>query len=55
MEQNLIDLLIQLKLRYFGSRFFSVKNWITFNEIKLPAGIKAEMILKAGAKRNNFI
>jgi uncharacterized protein (DUF2342 family) len=44
MDEKLIQNLIQLKLRYFGSRYFSVKNWITFNEITLPDGIDADAL-----------
>ena len=55
MEQNLIDLLIQLKLRYFGSRFFSVKNWIIFNEIKLPAGITSNDIESWGEEKQFYL
>lgn len=55
MEQNLIDLLIQLKLRYFGSRFFSLKNWLIFNEIKLPEGIKMSDIEDWAQEKQLFL
>ena len=44
MEEKLIQELIDLKMRYFGSRFFSIKNWVIFNEIRLPEGIKIDDI-----------
>ena len=44
MEQNLIQELLELKMRYFGSKYFSLTNWIVFNGIKLPLGLKVEDI-----------
>lgn len=37
--ENLDKILIQLKLKYFSSRYFSLKNWINFDGIKLPDGL----------------
>ncbi len=44
MEDNLIKDLIRLKARYFGSKFFSLKNWKMFNNITLPEGVTIEDI-----------
>jgi hypothetical protein len=41
MEDKLVQELIELQVRYFGSKFFSVKNWIMFNHIILPEGMVA--------------
>lgn len=37
--ENLDTTLIELKLKYFSSRYFSLKNWINFENIKLPEGL----------------
>lgn len=39
MNENIIKTLIQLKIRYFGSKFFSIKNWVALNSIELPEGV----------------
>lgn len=42
MDNDIVKDLIELKVRYFGSRFFSVKNWVMFAGIRLPVGVKAD-------------
>ena len=44
MNDDLVKKMIEMKYRYFGSNFISVKNWIMFSEIKLPEGMTAKDI-----------
>ena len=44
MNESLVKDLIEMKARYFGSNFISVKNWIMFAEVRLPEGMKASDI-----------
>ena len=39
LSENLISEMIRLKAWYFGSKYFSVKNWLIFNKVKLPDGV----------------
>lgn len=44
-EQELQERLIELKTWYFGSKYFSVKNWAIFNRVELPSNIDPEQLL----------
>lgn len=44
LNLNIIDELIVLKKRYFGSPFFSLKNWKNFAEVEFPEGLTLEDI-----------
>ena len=55
MEEKLIQELIDLKMRYFGSKFFSIKNWAVFNEIKLPEGMKLSDIEDWAEEKQSFL
>ena len=44
-NQALKKELIRLKAWYFGSKYFSVKNWAIFEQVELPGGINAEELL----------
>ena len=42
MDEKLVQVLLELKVRYFASSYFSIANWIMFNRIKLPDGLLQE-------------
>ena len=42
MDENLVQVLLELKVRYFASSYFSIANWIMFNRIQLPDGLLQE-------------
>ena len=54
-SENFVDELIDLKMRYFGSQYFSIKNWIMFNQIKLPGSLKPEDIEDWANEKQYFL
>lgn len=48
LTKEIKDYLIKLKVRYFGSQFFSLDNFLVFNEVQLPEGLTREIVEEIG-------
>jgi len=55
MDDKIVKNLIELKIRYFGSKFFSLKNWIMFNKIDLPEGMLVSDIEEWAAEKQTYL